>query len=108
MRDMLTDVAGLTLALFAILNGRAIGEPLRTYGYYRVEILAALANAVVLLLVSGFSVAARRPMNAFDSRRRSPVFPMFAVAVVGLLVNAGSIMLLRSGSSESLNLKVRI
>src|SRR5687768_3614146 len=49
---MLTDVGGLALALFAIKFGERPATPERTYGYYRVEILAALANAVVLLGVS--------------------------------------------------------
>ncbi len=100
---MLTDVGGLGLALFAIWMTERPATPLRTYGYYRVEILAALANAVVLLLVSGVVL-----LEAYQRFRQPPTvasLPMLAVAVVGLLVNAGSIMLLRSGSSESLNLK---
>lgn len=100
---MLTDVGGLGLALFAIWMTERPATPLRTYGYYRVEILAALANAVVLLLVSGVVL-----LEAYERFRQPPTvasLPMLAVAVVGLLVNAGSIMLLRSGSSESLNLK---
>lgn len=100
---MLTDVAGLGLALFAIRMAERPANPLRTYGYYRVEILAALANAVVLLLVSGFVL-----LEAYERFRQPPSVasvPMLAVAIVGLLVNVGSILLLRSGSSESLNLK---
>jgi len=100
---MLTDVGGLGLALFATWMTERPATPLRTYGYYRVEILAALANAVVLLLVSGVVL-----LEAYERFRQPPTvasLPMLAVAVVGLLVNAGSIMLLRSGSSESLNLK---
>lgn len=43
---MLTDVGGLGLALFAAWMSTKPATPQRTYGYYRVEILAALANAV--------------------------------------------------------------
>jgi len=53
---MLTDVAGLGLALFAIHMAERPATPERTYGYYRTEILAALANAVVLI---GISVCAQ-------------------------------------------------
>src|SRR5574338_1471018 len=49
---MLTDVAGLGLALLAIRFAEKPASPERTYGYYRVEILAALTNAVVLILIS--------------------------------------------------------
>lgn len=49
---MLTDVAGLGLALMAIKFAERPATPERTYGYYRVEILAALTNAVVLIGIS--------------------------------------------------------
>src|SRR4029077_15507744 len=49
---MLTDVGGLALALFAIWIAQKPATPQKTYGYYRVEILAALANAVMLFLIS--------------------------------------------------------
>ena len=44
---MLTDVAGLGLALFAIWFAERPATPERTYGYYRVEILAAVVNALL-------------------------------------------------------------
>src|SRR5213082_1858746 len=50
---MLTDVGGLGLALFAIWVAARPATPAKTYGYYRAEILAALVNALVLLVVSG-------------------------------------------------------
>ena len=49
---MLTDVFGLALALFAIWFAERKATPEKTYGYYRVEILAALANAVILIGIS--------------------------------------------------------
>lgn len=49
---MLTDVGGLALALFAIRFAARPATPDRTYGYYRAEILAALANEVVLIGIS--------------------------------------------------------
>ena len=48
---MLTDVGGLALALFAAWMSQKPATPAKSYGYYRVEILAALANAVVLFII---------------------------------------------------------
>jgi cobalt-zinc-cadmium efflux system protein len=100
---MLTDVAGTGLALLAIRYARRPATPRRTYGFQRTEILAALANAVVLVGVSGFVL-----YEAFQRFRDPPAVssgPMLAVAAVGLAVNAAGVWLLRAGSAESLNLK---
>jgi cobalt-zinc-cadmium efflux system protein len=100
---MLTDVGGLGLALFAIWVAARPPTPEKTYGYYRVEILAALVNAIVLLAVSALIL--------YEAYRRSlsppPVLggPLLAVAAVGLLVNLIGMWLLRRGAGESLNLK---
>jgi cobalt-zinc-cadmium efflux system protein len=52
---MLTDVLGLGMALAAItVASRPSTQPARTYGLYRLEILAALANAVLLFGVAGY------------------------------------------------------
>src|SRR5271166_4535099 len=51
---MLTDAGGVALALFASWIGQRPATPAKTYGYYRVEILAALANGVLLFLMSFF------------------------------------------------------
>src|ERR1043166_53344 len=49
---MLTDVAALLLALFAAWFGARPATASKTFGYYRLEILAALVNGVVLVLIS--------------------------------------------------------
>jgi cobalt-zinc-cadmium efflux system protein len=66
---MLTDVAGLGLALLAIWFAERPATPERTYGFYRVEILASLANAVVL--VGSRSTFSTRLTNDSTIRRRS-------------------------------------
>ena len=100
---MLTDVGGLGLALFAAWMSQKPATPRRTYGYYRIEILAALANAVVLFLMAFFILyeAYRR----FQEPPEVASLPMLAVAAVGLVVNLVGIAMLRKASDESLNMK---
>ena len=101
---MLTDVAGLGMALAAIhAADRAQTDGQRTYGLYRLEILAALANAVLLFAVAVYVVveAVRRWGDPHDVL----VGPMLAVAVLGLVANVVAFALLRAGSKESLNVE---
>lgn len=100
---MLTDVGGLGLALFATWLSSKPAGPAKTYGYYRVEILAALANAVVLFLLSFYILyeAYRR----FQAPPEVSSLPMLVIALVGLAVNIIGILLLRQGARESLNLQ---
>lgn len=100
---MLTDVAGVGLALFAIKFAERPASPERTYGYYRVEILAALTNAVVLIGISLYILyeAYRRFIDPPEVESRL----MLGVAGVGLIVNLVGMYILRSGSRESLNMK---
>lgn len=100
---MLTDVAGVGLALLAIRFAERPASPERTYGYYRVEILAALTNAVVLILISLYIL-----YEAYQRFKDPPEVQsagMLGVASVGLIVNIVGMYILRSGSKESLNMK---
>ncbi|MBI0538448.1 cation transporter [Roseomonas sp. KE2513] len=100
---MLTDAGGLALALLAIRFGERPATPQRTYGYLRAEILSALANAVVLLVLTIYILyeAYRR----FVDPPQVLGWPMLLVAAVGLVVNLISMRLLSGGSSESLNVQ---
>lgn len=100
---MLTDVGGLALALFATWIGQKPATPQKTYGYYRVEILAALANAIVLFLISFYILyeAYRR----FEEPPEVASVPMLFVAVIGLAVNLAGIWNLHHGAKESLNVQ---
>ncbi len=98
---MFTDVGALALSLFVAWFSRQRAAPEKTYGYLRFEILAALLNGAVLLLVSGIIV-----WEAFG-RLQSPE-PlrgglMFVVAFGGLLVNAASAAILHPVHGHSLN-----
>lgn len=100
---MLTDVFGLALALFAAWMSMKPTTPARTYGYYRVEILAALTNAVVLFFISFYIL-----FEAYRRFREPPEIsslPMLAVASIGLIVNLVGIWLLRRAAKDSLNMQ---
>jgi cobalt-zinc-cadmium efflux system protein len=101
---MFTDVLGIAMALAAITTaGRAGTDSQRTFGLYRLEVLAALANAVLLAGVAGFVVveAVRRLTDPPDVAAGS----MLVVAVGGLVVNLISFGLLRSGAKESISVR---
>ena len=100
---MLTDASGVGLALLAIwFAGRAPTSG-RTFGYLRLEILAAVVNAVLLFGVAGLVLveAWRRLSTPPD------VAPglMLAVALVGLAANGVSLSLLHRAQRESLNVR---
>ncbi len=100
---MMTDVGGLALALLAIRFAQREATPQRTYGYLRMEVLSALANAVVLLLLTVYIL-----YEAYQRFQAPPEIrsgPMLVVAAIGLVVNLISMRLLAGGSSESLNVK---
>ena len=100
---MLTDAGGLALALLAIRFGERPATPQRTYGYLRAEILAALANAVVLLLLTVYILY--EAYQRFVDPPEVLGWPMLLVASAGLAVNLVSMRLLAGGSSESLNVQ---
>jgi cobalt-zinc-cadmium efflux system protein len=101
---MATDALGLGMALAAIVAADRTGrEGQRTFGLYRLEILAALANAVLLFGVAGYVLfeATRR----FQDPPEVLSGPMLIVAVLGLAVNLVGWWLLRQGAEESLNVE---
>lgn len=82
---MLTDVGGLALALFAISYARRPATPQRTYGFYRMEILASLANSVVLVLLSIY-IFYEAYIRFFEPPEIQSL-PMTLVAGIGLVIN---------------------
>ena len=100
---VLADGAGIGLALLAIRFAARPATPQRTFGYYRLEILAAVVNAVLLFGVAGFVL-----IEAWRRLTEPPEVAsglMLAVATVGLVANAVSMWLLRGGQQQSLNLR---
>lgn len=101
---MFTDVLGIAMALAAIsAAGRAARDPQRTFGLYRLEVLAALGNAVLLTGVAVYVLI--EAVQRFSTPPAVPAAPMFLVALGGLAVNIVAFALLRSGAEESLNVR---
>ncbi len=98
---MFTDVGALALSLFVAWFSRQRAAPEKTYGYLRLEILAALLNGAVLLLVSGLIVW--EAVGRLQSPEPLQGGLMLAVAVGGLLVNAASAAILHPVHGHSLN-----
>ncbi|CRK59171.1 Cobalt-zinc-cadmium resistance protein CzcD [Alloactinosynnema sp. L-07] len=101
---MLTDVVGVGLALAAIMAARrANSKSNRTFGLYRAEVLAALANAVLLFGVAGYVVF--EAVQRFEDPPAVPGLPVLLAASAGLVANIVSFLLLRDGAKESLNVR---
>ncbi|MHB0981048.1 MAG: cation diffusion facilitator family transporter [Thermoleophilia bacterium] len=101
---MLTDVAGLGMALAAIHFAESTGrDPSRTYGLYRLEVLAALANSFLLLAVAVYVLF--EAYGRLMEPSAVPGAPLIVVAAGGLLVNLISFRLLKAGAKESLNVR---
>ena len=100
---MFTDVAGVGLAVLAITFAARPPTVERTFGYYRLEILAAVVNAVLLFGIAVFILveAWRRWQN--PTQVEGGVMLVFAA--VGLVANLVSLLILRTGAAESLNVK---
>ena len=100
---MLTDVAGIGLSLVAFWFASKPPTATNTYGYVRMEILAALANGVLLLSMATFILY--KAYRRLWSPPEVLAGPMLMIAVVGLGVNLASMWLLHRGADESLNLR---
>jgi cobalt-zinc-cadmium efflux system protein len=101
---MLSDAGGLAMSLAAITlatGGAAAAH--RTYGWYRLEILASLANTLLLFAVAGYVVY--EAIQRLQSTHEVASTPMIVVALLGLLINLVCFRLLQAGAKESLNLR---
>ena len=101
---MFTDVLGIAMALAAITAAaRSSTDSQRTFGLYRLEVLAALANAVLLTGVAVYVLI--EAVRRFTGPPEVPAGPMLVVALGGLIVNVVAFWLLRSGAKESINVR---
>jgi cobalt-zinc-cadmium efflux system protein len=100
---LFTDAAGIGLALFAIRIAARPADDERTFGMYRIEILAAVVNAILL-----FTVGALVLYEAWRRFQEPPEVEgglMLVVATAGLIGNAVSLWLLHDAQRQSLNMR---
>lgn len=100
---MLSDVAALALSLFAVWIAERPPTPQRTYGFYRAEILAALANGATLAAVAIYIFIEAYRRIADPPQVLGPA--MTAIALGGLAVNLAGLWILRQGCIDNLNVR---
>ncbi|WP_328717249.1 cation diffusion facilitator family transporter [Halomonas elongata] len=100
---MLTDAAALALALFAAWISRRPADTRRSYGYHRVQVLAAFVNGLTLIaIVVWIAIEAVRRLFAPVSVAGST---MLVIAGLGLVVNLVVFAILHMGDRENLNIR---
>jgi cobalt-zinc-cadmium efflux system protein len=100
---MLTDAAALGMSFFASRVAGLKPDSSRTYGYRRAEVVAALANAMLLWILSGYML--REVYERFHNPVPVLSVPMLVVAVMGLLANLASARILHSHSGDNINIR---
>lgn len=100
---VLSDVAGIALALLAIWFAARPASARRTFGFYRLEILAAVVNAIILFGVAAFVLL--EAWRRFGHEPEILTGPMLIVASIGLGANLFSAWLLHAAAKLSLNVR---
>lgn len=94
---MLTDLSALGLSLLALWFSSKPANVRKTYGYYRLEILSALANGVILLALTVLIVI--EAVHRLQSPEPVKLLPLVGVATIGLVANLLSLFFLRHTGS---------
>jgi len=100
---MLTDILALGMSLAAMRFAQRPPTSSKTFGLYRLEILAAFFNGMLLLLIS-FYIFYEAYHRLVEPREIKGLF-MLGVAVIGLLANGVGILILRKSALKNLNVK---
>lgn len=100
---MFTDTLALGLSLFALNLAKRPASQKRTYGYLRAEIMAALTNGTILILISAYIFY--RAYQRFVAPPEIHGGLMLTVAAIGLLANLVGLSILRSAGPRNLNVK---
>lgn len=102
---MFTDAAALVIALLASIVAARPANDRRTFGYQRAEVFGALANAVILIVLSVW-VAIEGVLRLFDPGEVEVAGGvMLVVAIIGLIANAVALWLLSAAQRHSINVR---
>ena len=99
----LSDTFATFIAYLAILIGKREANQKKTFGYKRLEILAALINAVILIVVSVFLI--REAWHRWQNPAPINSMIMLVVGMIGLLANLYAVLILRKDARKSINVK---
>ncbi len=100
---MFTDAGALAVAIFAQHIAQRARSSRRTYGHRRAEVLAALANGIVLGMSSVWIIV--EALRRFQAPPAVLGLPMLIVAAIGLVLNVASAKLLMSGAESNANVR---
>lgn len=103
---MLTDTVSLLLAWFAARMAHKPADTLRSYGYHRVQILAAFSNGVFFILIVGWIIyeAVQRVMEPVEVMGDI----MLVIAGLGLIVNLLAFFILHGAGGKDLNIRAAL
>ncbi|WP_139416774.1 cation diffusion facilitator family transporter [Agromyces laixinhei] len=105
---MASDLIGLAVALVASFVAARPATDRQTYGYRRAEVLGALVNGVILVVVAvsvAISAVGRLVTGAAGEAHEVQGVPMLVVAGIGLVANVAAMLVLRGGAKDSINLR---
>lgn len=100
---MLSDAAGVSIALLAAWIASLPATAQRTYGFQRAEVLAALANALILIVIAVVIFVAA--IGRLGEAPQVQTGIMLYAAVIGAVANLASLLVLMGGQRESLNVR---
>lgn len=100
---MMTDVAALAIALLAVRIGAKAPDDRRTFGYKRLEILAATFNALLLFVAAVYVIS--EAIGRFRQPEEVAASGMLVIAVIGLAINLIAMRVLMAGRGESIAVK---
>jgi cobalt-zinc-cadmium efflux system protein len=103
---MVTDAASLGLAWWAFQQTKKAPTASLSYGRHRLPVLIAFANAIFLLIVTGWICV--EAVGRFITPEKVLAGPMLTIAILGLLVNIAAFFVLRQGGDDSLNIRSAI
>lgn len=99
----LSDAFATFIAYMATLIGKREANPKLTFGYKRIEILAALINSVILIVISAYLL--KEAWHRWNNPAPINSMIMLVVAMIGLLANVYALILLKKDAGKSINVK---